>query len=235
MEGLVKTEGMGWLLTRFAPAPWDTIVRDMWGVTNTEDARWIADSARAHAGSPFQGSGAPHQPCRRSAPACLCAMPAVSKRPLRPACRDGAADRALELSGAGGAPSSGRHHARAGGRTTAGPSRPDLTTRGEYRSCGSRRPRRSSVSAATDAVACARQSPKLSPAAWPSRPYRFEASTAARHSASPKGTIVMPSSRESSVIVRPGRIRGARLLRCGSAAGPADRLVWSARPCSRGT
>jgi len=43
MEDLVKTEGMGWLLPRFAPAPWDTIVRDMWGVTATEDARWIID------------------------------------------------------------------------------------------------------------------------------------------------------------------------------------------------
>ena len=43
MEGLVKTEGNGWLLPRFAPAPWETIVRDMWGVTDSEDARWIVD------------------------------------------------------------------------------------------------------------------------------------------------------------------------------------------------
>ena len=41
MESLVKTEGHGWLLPRFAPAPWETIVRDMWGVTNDEDVRWI--------------------------------------------------------------------------------------------------------------------------------------------------------------------------------------------------
>lgn len=41
MEGLVKTEGNGWLLPRFAPASWETIVRDMWGVTDQEDVRWM--------------------------------------------------------------------------------------------------------------------------------------------------------------------------------------------------
>ncbi len=43
MEALVKAEGDGWLLPRFAPPPWETIVRDMWGVTNDEDARWMLD------------------------------------------------------------------------------------------------------------------------------------------------------------------------------------------------
>ena len=43
LETLVKTEGQGWLLPRFAPPPWETIVRDMWGVTDSEDVRWMAD------------------------------------------------------------------------------------------------------------------------------------------------------------------------------------------------
>src|SRR5262245_35876356 len=43
MEDLVKTEGNGWLLPRFAPTPWETIVRDMWGVTDDDDARWMLE------------------------------------------------------------------------------------------------------------------------------------------------------------------------------------------------
>ena len=43
MEALVTTEGDGWLLPRFAPAAWETIVRDMWGVTATDDVRWMLD------------------------------------------------------------------------------------------------------------------------------------------------------------------------------------------------
>jgi hypothetical protein len=43
MENLVKTEGNGWLLPRFAPPPWETIVRDMWGVTDSEDVRWMLE------------------------------------------------------------------------------------------------------------------------------------------------------------------------------------------------
>ena len=43
MEGLVKTEGNGWLLPRFAPPPWETIVRDMWGVTDEDDVRWMLE------------------------------------------------------------------------------------------------------------------------------------------------------------------------------------------------
>jgi pimeloyl-ACP methyl ester carboxylesterase len=43
MEALVKTEGNGWLLPRFAPPPWETIVRDMWGVTDEDDVRWMLD------------------------------------------------------------------------------------------------------------------------------------------------------------------------------------------------
>jgi pimeloyl-ACP methyl ester carboxylesterase len=43
MEALVKAEGNGWLLPRFAPPPWATIVRDMWGVTDENDVRWMLD------------------------------------------------------------------------------------------------------------------------------------------------------------------------------------------------
>jgi pimeloyl-ACP methyl ester carboxylesterase len=43
MEALVRTEGNGWLLPRFATPPWETIVRDMWGVTDEDDVRWMLD------------------------------------------------------------------------------------------------------------------------------------------------------------------------------------------------
>jgi hypothetical protein len=41
MEALVRTEGEGWLLPRFAPPPWEKIVRDMWGVSNDDDVQWM--------------------------------------------------------------------------------------------------------------------------------------------------------------------------------------------------
>jgi pimeloyl-ACP methyl ester carboxylesterase len=43
MEELVKTEGDGWLLPRFAPPPWETIIREMWGVTDNDDVRWMVE------------------------------------------------------------------------------------------------------------------------------------------------------------------------------------------------
>ena len=43
METLVKTEGSGWLLPRFAPPPWETIVRKLWGVTDDDDVRWMLE------------------------------------------------------------------------------------------------------------------------------------------------------------------------------------------------
>jgi pimeloyl-ACP methyl ester carboxylesterase len=42
-EELVKNEGDGWFVPRFAPPPWETIVRDMWGVTDDNDVRWMLD------------------------------------------------------------------------------------------------------------------------------------------------------------------------------------------------
>ena len=41
MEALVKAEGHGWLLPRFAPPPWEKIVRDLWGVTSSDDVTWM--------------------------------------------------------------------------------------------------------------------------------------------------------------------------------------------------
>jgi pimeloyl-ACP methyl ester carboxylesterase len=43
LEALAKSEGSGWLVPRFAPPPWETIVRDMWGVANPADVRWLVD------------------------------------------------------------------------------------------------------------------------------------------------------------------------------------------------
>jgi pimeloyl-ACP methyl ester carboxylesterase len=43
MEELVQSEGHGWLLPRFAPPPWETIVRDMWGVVDSGDVRWMLE------------------------------------------------------------------------------------------------------------------------------------------------------------------------------------------------
>jgi pimeloyl-ACP methyl ester carboxylesterase len=43
LRTLVDTEGQGWLLPRFAPPPWETIVREMWGVTDAADVRWMLE------------------------------------------------------------------------------------------------------------------------------------------------------------------------------------------------
>jgi pimeloyl-ACP methyl ester carboxylesterase len=41
MEALVETEGKGWLLPRFAAAPWETFVPEAWRVTDEADLRWV--------------------------------------------------------------------------------------------------------------------------------------------------------------------------------------------------
>lgn len=64
-------------------------------------------------------------------------------------------------------------------------------------------PTNSSESPASDAVAYARQSPKLSAARWRPRPYRRNASAARVHSAAPNGTITTPSSLTRSATSRP--------------------------------
>ncbi len=40
-ERMVETEGDGWLVPRFAPPPWETILREMWGVQGDDDVRWM--------------------------------------------------------------------------------------------------------------------------------------------------------------------------------------------------
>ena len=63
MEALVRSEGDGWLLPRFAAAPWDKFVRDAWGVTDETDLRWMLDRL---APTPF---GHFRDPVRRRNPA----------------------------------------------------------------------------------------------------------------------------------------------------------------------
>lgn len=46
LEGLVETEGNGWLLPRFASPPWPVIVRDMWLVTDDSDVEWMLPRLR---------------------------------------------------------------------------------------------------------------------------------------------------------------------------------------------
>jgi len=41
MEAMVKGEGDGWLLPRFAAPSWERIVREFWGVTDEADVRWM--------------------------------------------------------------------------------------------------------------------------------------------------------------------------------------------------
>ena len=65
MEALVATEGDGWLLPRFAPPPWETIVREMWGVSEIADVRVDVGAALADTLWTFQGSRAAHQSSSR--------------------------------------------------------------------------------------------------------------------------------------------------------------------------
>ncbi len=46
LDSLVETEGGGWLLPRFAPPPWPTIVRGMWEITDEADVEWILPRLR---------------------------------------------------------------------------------------------------------------------------------------------------------------------------------------------
>ena len=68
LEGLVSTEGKGWLLPRFAPPPWETIVREMWGVTDNDacDGCWNAWARHqlAISGTPCTERTPPPRNCR---------------------------------------------------------------------------------------------------------------------------------------------------------------------------
>ena len=63
MEALVAAEGAGWLLPRFAAAPWERFVPEVWQVTDAADLRWVL--ARL-APTPF---GHFTEPVRRGNPA----------------------------------------------------------------------------------------------------------------------------------------------------------------------
>ena len=63
MEHLVKTEGQGWLLPRFAPLPPEKILRDIWGVTSDDDVSWVLARLRP---TPFRHF---KDPIRRANPA----------------------------------------------------------------------------------------------------------------------------------------------------------------------
>jgi hypothetical protein len=72
MEELVRTEGDGWLLPRFAPPPWETVIREMWGVTDNDDVRWmmglLTPTPVGHFRDPVRRTGASssgrHHACR---------------------------------------------------------------------------------------------------------------------------------------------------------------------------
>jgi pimeloyl-ACP methyl ester carboxylesterase len=40
-EEFARSEGNGWLVPRFAPLPWEHIVRSMWGVKEEADVQWM--------------------------------------------------------------------------------------------------------------------------------------------------------------------------------------------------
>jgi pimeloyl-ACP methyl ester carboxylesterase len=46
MELLVEQEGQGWLLPRFAAAPWEQFLPQAWQVTDDADLRWALDRLR---------------------------------------------------------------------------------------------------------------------------------------------------------------------------------------------
>jgi pimeloyl-ACP methyl ester carboxylesterase len=46
MEALVESEGDGWLLPRFATAPWEQILPRAWQVTDPADLHWVAARLR---------------------------------------------------------------------------------------------------------------------------------------------------------------------------------------------
>jgi pimeloyl-ACP methyl ester carboxylesterase len=74
-ENMVETEGDGWRVPRFAPPPWPTIVRDMWGVTDKDDAQWLverlAPTPVGHFRDPVRRTNPAAQKLRRAYIRCL--------------------------------------------------------------------------------------------------------------------------------------------------------------------
>jgi len=46
LKRLVDSEGEGWLLPRWAPLPWETILRDVWQVTDDAKFQWVLPRLR---------------------------------------------------------------------------------------------------------------------------------------------------------------------------------------------
>jgi pimeloyl-ACP methyl ester carboxylesterase len=46
LDSLVEAEGSGWLLPRFAPPPWPSILRNMWQVVDEADVAWVIPRLR---------------------------------------------------------------------------------------------------------------------------------------------------------------------------------------------
>jgi pimeloyl-ACP methyl ester carboxylesterase len=63
MEALVRTEGDGWLLPRFAAAPWERFLPEAWQITDAADVRWMLARLRP---TPFRHFT---DPVRRRSPA----------------------------------------------------------------------------------------------------------------------------------------------------------------------
>jgi pimeloyl-ACP methyl ester carboxylesterase len=68
MEALVETEGFGWLLPRFAAAPWEQFVAQAWQVTNDKDLAWTVARLRPTPFGHFTRAVQRHNPAARKLP-----------------------------------------------------------------------------------------------------------------------------------------------------------------------
>lgn len=64
MEELVSSEGDGWLLPRFSPAPWEQFLPQAWQVTDADDLAWILPRLRP---TPFGHFTGPVRDANRAA------------------------------------------------------------------------------------------------------------------------------------------------------------------------
>jgi len=81
---VAAAEGDGWLVPRWAPMPWDTIVRDIWRVTDDVKADWVLSRLRptplAHLTDPVRLENADGLKARRVYIRCPAGMPAPFDR-----------------------------------------------------------------------------------------------------------------------------------------------------------
>jgi pimeloyl-ACP methyl ester carboxylesterase len=64
MEALVRTEGQGWLLPRFAQPPWEKFLPEAWSITEKSDLDWVLPRLRP---TPFGHFQEPVRLANRSA------------------------------------------------------------------------------------------------------------------------------------------------------------------------